>query len=311
MQVVLTVVSPSAPGRLSVIRQGRVLRVGRTSWADLSIPDDGAMADVHFSVECGPSRCILRSLTAEAPTLLDGEEVTEAHVKDGARITAGGTDFTVALEGFTYNDDTAEADEENAEAEAEPIDSGYRWVTTPLAVDAAEHCPLEDEARALLQPGMTVRAFVEALVEQGLLSQAIAFLAAAMPKRETVWWGCQVCGDDPGSLPADQRTSLEAARQWVADPSEENRRAAETAANSGGLTTAASCVAMAAFLSGGSLAPPGVAEVPPADHLTAHTVTCAMKLLVASEDPEKAGEHEQQFLDLGVAVADGHNRWAD
>lgn len=309
MQVVLKVVSNSAAGRLAVIRQGRVLRVGRTSWADLSIPDDDSMADMHFSVECGPSRCILRSLTPETATLLDGDEVQEANVPDGARITAGKTEFTVALEGFVYTDETA--DEAAADTPEEVVDSGYRYVEIPLAVDVAANCDLDAEAKQHLQKRMTSREFVERLIDNGLVASAIVFLAAALPKREAVWWGYQVCGGDSDSLPPDQRRALDASSRWVADPSEENRRAAETAANDGGLTTAASCVAMAAFLSGGSMAPAGVADVPPADHLTGHTVACAVKFIAATGDPTKIAETQRTLLDVGVNVADGNDRWAE
>ncbi|MCH8830633.1 MAG: hypothetical protein IID45_13735, partial [Planctomycetes bacterium] len=247
----------------------------------------------------------------DSPTLLDGDEVSEANVPDGSCITAGQTEFSVVLEGYAAANDKTDAGDDAGSA-AEVVDSGYQHVETPLARDVVAKYEIDDEERQHLQDGMTSRDYVERLTENGLIASAIVFLAAALPKREAVWWGCQACGgDDTESLPDDQRQSLDAASRWAADPSEENRRAAELAANAGGLTTAASCVAMAAFLSGGSLAPAEAAEVPPADHLTGHTIACAVKFAAASGDPAKIDETQRRFLDLGVEVADGKNRWPE
>eukprot|EP00913_Durusdinium_trenchii_P028467 g26695.t1 len=265
-----------------------------------------------LDVTAGKSEMIAaQKLLLKFPTLLNGEEVTEAHVPDGSLISAGTTEFTVTLEGFVYADDTADTNQDD-EAEDEPIESGYRYVATPLARDVAAKCEIEPEALQQLQDTMTTREYVEHLIENDHVDAAIGFLAAALPKREAVWWGYQACGGaDSDSLPEDLRTPLDAARQWVVDPSEENRRAAETAANSGGLTTPASCVAMAAFLSGGSLAPADLDPVPPPDHLTAHTIGCAINIAAVSGDPAKIDEKKKQLLELGIEVADGQNRWSD
>jgi predicted component of type VI protein secretion system len=301
MQAILKVISEPAAGTMTVIRQGQLLQVGRTSWADFTIPDD-AMGDVHFSLEITPDECILRNISEGLPTLLNGEPADEASVADGDEITAGRTVFAVTLQGAPER----KVQDNGNEAAAPAITSGYKFVEAALARDVAGRCELDDDVLPQIAADTTTRQFVEALLQQSRFSDGITFLAAAMPKREAVWWGCQSCGgSDPSSLPRDDRKAIEAARAWVVDPSEENRRAAEAAANAGELLTAPSCVAMAAFLSGGSIAPPDLPEVPPPDHLTGHTIACALSLAAAIGSDEAA----KRALELGIAIADGKSRW--
>jgi hypothetical protein len=305
MQAILRVISEPAAGTMTVIRQGQLLQVGRTSWADFTIPDD-EMGDVHFALEITPDACILRNLSADSPTLLNGDPVDEAGVFDGDQITAGNTVFEIQLQGVPQR---KTKEQENGDAAAAPaVTSGYKFVSAALARDVANRCELDDDVRPLIVPTMTSRQFVETLVQQSKFTDGIVFLAAALPKREAVWWGCQTCGGaDSSSLPADDRKAIEAARRWVVDPSEENRRGAESAAKAGQLLTASSCVAMAAFLSGGSIGPPEFDPVPPADHLTGYTVACAVKFAAATSSDDAA----KKALELGIAVADGKNRWEE
>src|SRR4051794_30575690 len=86
----------------------------------------------------------------------------------------------------------------------------------------AAQCDLTGEARALLEPGMTPRAFVERLLEHELYGDAIPFLAQALPKRLAVWWGCECAWstarpDPPESVAAGLGTAV----RWALDPSEE------------------------------------------------------------------------------------------
>jgi hypothetical protein len=102
--------------------------------------------------------------------------------------------------------------------------------------------------------------------------------------------------------------ALEAADKWVADPSEDHRRAAGKAAEQVGHSTPAGCVALAAFWSGGSLPPTDVPAVAPGDHLTARGVIGALMLAAVLKEPEKAQERYRQFLAQGIELADGNNR---
>ena len=59
-----------------------------------------------------------------------------------------------------------------------------------LAVDVAKTVPLSEPAAKLLTPQLTPRQFFDIIAANpALADDAIRFLAAALPKREAVWWG--------------------------------------------------------------------------------------------------------------------------
>jgi hypothetical protein len=185
-------------------------------------------------------------------------------------------------------------------------------VTAKTAAEVCQLCTLSDEAKALTRDGQTPRQLFDLLLAKQLHLDAIRLLAAALPKREAVWWAClcarQAHGANP---PAKIATAIAAAEKWVASPSEEARRAAESAAEAAEVSTPAGCAAMAAFWSGGSLAPPHVPVVPPGEQLTGHGVAGAVLLAAVLTQPEKAAEKHRAFLALGSEVANGTNRWKE
>jgi hypothetical protein len=185
-------------------------------------------------------------------------------------------------------------------------------VTAKSAAEVCKLCTLGDEAKALARDGQTPKQLFDLLLAKPLHLDAIRLLAAALPKREAVWWAClcarQAHGANP---PAKVAAALGAAEKWAADPSEENRRATQPAAEGAEMKTPAGCAAMAAFWSGGSLAPPHVPAVPPGEQLTGHGAASAVMLAAVLNQPEKAEEKHRAFLAFGVDVANGTNRWKE
>src|SRR5436309_2311589 len=113
---------------------------------------------------------------------------------------------------------------------------------------------LSEDAAQALRPDTAPQEYVGSLVERALYSDAVRFVAHALPKRECVWWGW-VCakrasGENP---PPKIKAALETTEKWIAQPTEDNRRAAKAATDVAGLSTAAGCAGLAAFFSGGSL----------------------------------------------------------
>src|SRR5579872_1008171 len=151
-----------------------------------------------------------------------------------------------------------------------------------LASDVARPLSLSEDAIKQLSPSLTPRQFFDALVVAHLDDDAIRFLAAALPKREAVGWGV-LCVKDGIVKPVEPTASkaLAAAEAWVKEPSEANRRNAETAAEAAGYGTVTGCLAAAAFWSGGSLTPSHLAPVPPKDELTGTAVVGAILLASA------------------------------
>jgi hypothetical protein len=184
-----------------------------------------------------------------------------------------------------------------------------KWTATSAA-EVCKQFPLGDEAQKLPREDLAPGQFLDALIAEELWLDALRFLAHALPRREAVWWACACVRSVAGAnLPAPGAAALQAAQKWVADPSEENRRAAQAAAAAAGLGTPAGCAAIAAFWSGGSLGPANVPAVPPADNLTGQGVAGAVLLAAVQTEPQKAAEKHRQFVQLGLEVATGANQW--
>ena len=191
-------------------------------------------------------------------------------------------------------------------------DGPWKHVAAKTAAEAAKRAELGEPAKALLTPELAPRQYFDLLAAKpDLVPDALAFLASALPKREAVWWACQCVRAVLPKPPPKEEAALAAAEKWCGQSSDAHRRAAHVASEEATLTTPAALAAVAAFLSEGSLAPPQNQAVPPPDHLTARMVAVAMTLAAVKTQPEKAAEKRKKFLDLGLAVAAGTNRWPE
>jgi hypothetical protein len=185
-------------------------------------------------------------------------------------------------------------------------------ITARLASEVARDKPLSPEAVALLDPTVVPRIYLDRLREAGLHLDLITFLAHALPKREAVWWGCRCVQIAVGPEPKPEVVAaLKAAETWTASPGDVNRRKTFPAAEAVGFAHPAGSIAVAAFFSGGSLAPPNLKEVPPADHLTGLCVASAIQSAAVMNEPAKAIETYQGFIEIGLEVARGKDRWKD
>src|SRR5215510_2858278 len=117
------------------------------------------------------------------------------------------------------------------------------------------------------------------MVEKAQFVDAVRYLANALLQREAVWWACIAARAALGSAkrPTDL-DSVTAAEAWVYKPTEENRRAAMTKAQATQFDTPCAWAAVAAFWSGGSMAPPDVPVVPPPPFLIGRAVSGAVML---------------------------------
>jgi hypothetical protein len=129
---------------------------------------------------------------------------------------------------------------------------------------------------------------------------AIIFAALALPKRESVWWGCialRGMGNlDGGRLDDRAREGLRLAEAWVRHPEEEERRAAGRYAESQYFEGSGAWIAFAAFTTSGSLAPAGLQAVPPSPEISGKCV--AMAVMQATNDPDA----RQRLANLRVAI---------
>jgi hypothetical protein len=185
--------------------------------------------------------------------------------------------------------------------------------TRTAAPSPEEVCATADltpASTALLRDGMSSREYLALLHEQELYPDAVKFLAHALPKRQAVWWALlcarRVLPPDP---PDPTLNALRAAERWVRDPGDDHCRAALPAAEAAGLESPAGCAALAAFLSGGSMAPPELPAVAPPAQATAQAVSGAAMLAAVITEPHKAPEKYKHFLDLGADLMSSREPW--
>ena len=173
--------------------------------------------------------------------------------------------------------------------------------------DLCETCEidLDDAAAALLAGEPTASEFLRSLIEAELFEDAINYLAHGLPRREAVWWGCQCVRETPVAKGGADEKAVAAAEAWVYGPDEEHRKVADKAAEAAGLRSPAGLVAQAVGWSGGSLAPEGLDEVPPPEHLTGRMVAAAVIVAANRLDPTKLEQTYQRFLTRGIEIAMG------
>jgi hypothetical protein len=169
--------------------------------------------------------------------------------------------------------------------------------------DLCEQAKVEEDAKALLKDEHTPLQFLELLIEKDLFLDAIRVLAYALPKRWAVGWGC-LCvryslRTEEAAMISETHVAVE---KWVYDPIEENRRAAQAAADKEGLDSSSALLAMAAFYSGGSVGPPDLEPMVPSDHVTPQFVAGAVMIAAVEKEPEKATEKYRAFLQRGMAL---------
>ena len=303
MQTTLQAIGGPSIGLRIVVRQRQIVRVGRTQWADISVPADSGMSDVHFELSSGTQGCRLRNLEP-AVTSVNGEPAVEAILRTGDEITAGETTFSVLVEGETADDfgivDGAAATVDEPAADEVPAD-------TPQAKTAADYCEeleLSDEACQLCTDDPKPGEFLDLLTQKELYTDAVLLLAYLLPKPLAIKWGCGcVKGVQPATVAAPQSAAIEAVEKWITEPTEENRRAAEAAAEAGKQQGAACWMALGVFWSGGSIAPADLPEVPPAETLAARGVAAALMIAATGDRAFPPGDRYRGFLEQGISVA--------
>jgi hypothetical protein len=248
------------------------------------------MSDVHFAVEADHRGCRVRDLNSAAGTLVSGTTVAESPLRTGDQIVAGQTTFSVVVTG------ESRLEEEAAPKQAEPGPKS--------AVHYGQQLELSASAQQLLRDDLTPVAYLDLLAAHGLFLDALRFLALWLPKPVAVKWAgaCvqRTCGEH---LAPQEKESLARAQHWADEPTEEHRRAAGAAAEAAKYADAASWVALGAFWSGGSLAPPDLPPVPPAESLTAKALTSALMLAATHGDASQAPNRYRDFVEQGKKVA--------
>jgi hypothetical protein len=176
--------------------------------------------------------------------------------------------------------------------------------------ELCDRAGLNEEAREMASPNMAIREYIQHLAQSERLRDAIRALAQLLENHDSIAWGlASIQRINTVSAKPAAGTAVRSVEHWLADPNDERRRAAMQAAEQAGFGTAAGLLALAVFLSGGSMAPADAPVSPePAPHLCARAVTGAMALAVAWE-PQNAAVLLRSFLDHGFRVAEQRKIW--
>ncbi len=169
------------------------------------------------------------------------------------------------------------------------------------AAELVEAAGLNEDVAALATAEMGGGEFIDALARSGRQADGVRALVHALPPREAIRWAAEYIRRTPPAG-AGAASALEAVERWLANPSDENRRAAlEAAERAPG--QAAGVLAAAVFFSEGSVAPVQAPVVPPAPYAAARAASGAMMLAVVSSEPAKANEKLAALLEDGVRRA--------
>ncbi|MCC6591280.1 MAG: hypothetical protein IT168_31635 [Bryobacterales bacterium] len=170
-------------------------------------------------------------------------------------------------------------------------------MTTP---ELAKQANCSHAAQSLAEKEIPPGKFVDKLEDEGLLHDAILFVAQMMSPSDAIKWACAtVHALQPEGKPVDGQASLTAAEAWIKAPVDPTRWAAKDAADASGMTHATDCIAMAVFLSGGSITPPESPEVSPPPHAAQSLCSGAILLTAVANEPHNATERQRAALNLG------------
>ena len=112
------------------------------------------------------------------------------------------------------------------------------------------------------------------------------------------------------SAAARSRRALDATEKWIAQPTDDNRRAAMDAGEKAHFSTPAGCAGLAAFFSGGSLAPPEAPPCPPAGVSNGQGGCRRRDFRRRESRARKGSEKFQSFVAQGVDVSNRVNLWS-
>lgn len=296
MKLVLRV--SSTDGRRNVaFRPGQVVQIGRTQWANLCLPADQDLADIHCEIAVGQDQCLARNLAEDKQTLLNGEPIEEATLQHGDVILLGGSRIDVVLEGVMgpVAGSTDDGSAENHAAPPPPETVG------DLPIESLCREAEVDPAELELEPTATLAEFVDAALDGQHFAPPIQLITVALPIQEAVEWGLRcVQQTSAGEPDPSDLTAVAAIQQWLAEPSEPNRRAAQAAAGPG--TSATELVAASIFFSGGNIGAPEGPDIP-SSPVTFQRMLAAAVLSAALENESKpAPEWYRAFCDDALAL---------
>jgi hypothetical protein len=164
---------------------------------------------------------------------------------------------------------------------------------------------LTEESVKLLESPVTPSQFMTGLIQARSFVDAVKYLAHALNTEDAIMWAglCVRSGlGEAVSKPISD--ALMAAEACLNQSNEANQRLAEAAAAKlNNDKSGAEFVGLAAFWSGGNMAPEGLPPVETPPGLVATAASCAVMLAATNGEPEKTAERYKTFLSRGILIA--------
>lgn len=139
----------------------------------------------------------------------------------------------------------------------------------------------------------------------GAFVDTLRLLSAALPARESIWWGCLAAEDLLQGKPVPR--SLAAAQAWVFKPTEENREAARLAVEGADVDDDTTLCAAAVAMHDGKL---GGGELAHYDAPAGGRATMIFGMNLKSlgtATPESFAAHKERLIDRALDIARGGN----
>lgn len=294
MLVLLQVLESPAPKRKIQLRQRQRAVIGRTNHSDFSLPEDTALEQRHFEIDCTGKECKLRSLVPQG-TRVNGKIVQEITLCDTDIIAAGRTRFTVTMEGSTMTPETPQStDAQNAAPEAAAAMS---------LVAVCTYLELEPEAIQAAEQAADREDLIRQCLAADDVNSAFRLRADALGNRAAVWWACLSVRkyQDKLALPENQVQAIQAAEAWVIHSTEAARVESSQAAEATGPDGVGGLIAWATFCSGGDIGHPDAGPVEPAPTLCGKLLAGVL-MVIAYQVASLAQQRIQEMLALALAL---------
>ncbi|MBG0809507.1 hypothetical protein IY145_08955 [Methylosinus sp. H3A] len=146
--------------------------------------------------------------------------------------------------------------------------------------------------------------FVSRLTKEGERRAALSYCAYLLARREAVWWAAR-CVRQTAPEDAVSRRCLQAADEWVTEPSEARRRRALEEAAQAQKSLAAAWVAQAAGWSGGNVSPNPAYFLEPPPQATAQAARGAVLIALGALSPERRDAAQVEWIEAGLCCAVG------
>lgn len=178
------------------------------------------------------------------------------------------------------------------------------------AANTVLHSKISDDA-GTIPIELPCREYLKALVGKGLRTDAIKFLAAWLPPRESIWFGClgvwqvyRLLGQ-PGA-----REILDKITDYIKQPTEEKLAGLGVQKELRKDRSTMGMLAQAVIYSGNNISPYPKKPVKPKPSLVGITVANAL-IAAASKWPGKdRNACLDQYIEMGLDIAEGKHLWA-